>query len=284
MIIKKAEIFLGTLCALAITASNSFCIPNSSFRLRSLLQMAERQDNVEDNTKRSLLISSGSFLACALSPSVSHADIEGVVAPPTADPSPTKTTDGGSGVTLYATKSGLKYIELKKGSGKTPRYGQLCTISYKAFVKLPDTTEKKSKLEEYDSDSAYLIKHGNGRMIPGLEEGLHTLQVGGKRRIIIPPKLGYVGPGVLGPLPKGPIGRYKLNQLLDKMIEVRGGNVVMDVELLSAIDDEADQGYYEDSSLSPEDFNTLRANLQESAAKARAEGRKGVDILGAIDL
>jgi len=262
---------------------------SSHSRLCDSLQMARNGDvDVEDNGRRGALITCGLVFSSFLYPSVSNADIEGVVTPSTADPNPSKTTqagaNGGEGVTLYSTNSGLKYIELREGSGPSPRYGQLCSISYKAYVRLPDTSSKKSKLEEYDSDNSYLTTHGNGRMIPGLDEGLHTLKVGGKRRMIIPPKLGYIGPGVLGPLPGNPLGRYKLNKLLNEMVEARGGNVVVDVELLSVIDNEADQGYYEDSTLSPEDFNTLRVNLLEKASKANAEGRKGVDILSAVEM
>lgn len=204
------------------------------------------------------------------------ADIEGVVTPIIEDDTNRKLTeskgsmDGSSGssggVTLYTTKSGLKYIELEKGdeSKPRPRYGQLLSISYTGYVKLPG---KESKLQQYDSVNGYVVKHGNGRLIPGLDEGLHTMYVGGKRRLIIPPKLGYVAPG-LGPLPVSPLGRYQLNNLLDQMVEQRGGNVVLDVELRLAMDDEADQGYYDDASLTPEQFNTLRNNLQESAQRA----------------
>jgi hypothetical protein len=95
------------------------------------------------------------------------------------------------------------------------------------------------------------------------------MKVGGKRRIIIPPKLGFVDSG-LGPLPQSPFDRFRLNGLLDKMIEKRGGDLIYDVELVSVIDDEADQGYYEDSSLTEEQFNTLRDNIQNRAIQNRA--------------
>ena len=219
-------------------------------------------------------------------PQPSHADIEGVVTPSfLSDPNVSakvSTNDNESkeeGVKLYTTKSGLKYIELREGNGKSPKYGNFVTISYKAYVKLPDGSKaSNTKLQEFDSDVSYLIKHGNGRIIPGLDEGLHTMKEGGQRRIIIPPKLGYVGPGVLGPVPEGPIGRYKLNKLLDEMVEVRGGNVVFDVELRTVREDEADQGYYGDESLTPEQFNTLRVNLQQKAK----ESRSGFNLLDNI--
>jgi hypothetical protein len=124
------------------------------------------------------------------------------------------------------------------------------------------------KLDKFNTDTGYLIKHGNGRTVPGLDEGLHTMRVGGKRRIIIPPKLGYTTSG-LGPVPVGPYGRWKLNRLIDRMVELRGGNVIFDVEMKSIMDDEADQGYYMDKSLSPEDFSTLRQNIESSQQVAR---------------
>jgi hypothetical protein len=172
------------------------------------------------------------------------------------------------GVKIFTTPSGLKYIELKEGVGATPRYGQLLAIKYTGYVKLPNKEKQK-----FDS-STFLIKHGNGRTIAGLDEGLHTMKAGGIRRIIIPPKLGYVQSGV-GPIPESPFARLYLGKLLDDMVAVRGGNVIFDVELRSAMDDEADQGYYEDASLTPEQFDTLRTNLQKKAAaasKARGDG------------
>mmetsp|Transcript_5929 Transcript_5929/g.9948 ORF Transcript_5929/g.9948 Transcript_5929/m.9948 type:complete len:290 (-) Transcript_5929:9-878(-) len=199
--------------------------------------------------------------------SISNADIEGVATVPFTTAAPEATSNTG-GVTLYKTKSGLQFIDLVEGTGSTPRYGNFVTISYKAYIKLPDIKGTASKLDEFDSDAAYLVKHGNGRNVPGLDEGLHTMKVGGKRRIIIPPKLGYVTSGI-GPIPVGPVGRWKLNHLLDKMVEVKGGNLIFDVEMKSIIEDEADQGYYDDDSLSPEDFERLRENIQSAQQASR---------------
>lgn len=221
-----------------------------------------------------------SLSALLSSPTESLADIEGVATPSTADPNPTKSVaPEGEGVVLYTTKSGLRYIDLREGTGRTPQYGNLCRISYRAFIKLPG---KDSELQAYDSSKAYLIKHGNGRIIPGLDEGLHTLAVGGKRRVIIPPKLGYIGPGVLGPLPDSPWGRAKLNRLLESMIEQRGGSVVVDVELRNVMADEADQGYYEDATINPADFETLRQSLSATARDAREKGEAAVDFFDGI--
>lgn len=165
-------------------------------------------------------------------------------------------------LTVFKTNSGLKYLELRPGTGPSPRYGQLCAIKYTGYMKLPND----SKPKQFDSNE-FLIKHGNGRMIPGLDEGIHTMKVGGKRRIIIPPKLGYISSG-LGPIPEMPWNRWSLNNLLEEMIKQQGGNLVFEVELTSVIDDEADQGYYEDSSPTPEEFERLKLNFQDRAAAA----------------
>lgn len=162
------------------------------------------------------------------------------------------------GVTMYKTTSGLKYIELEAGdsSSPSPKYGQLCIISYTAYLKLPNQSDK----EKFDAAASYVLKHGNGRMVPGLDEGLHTMKKGGLRRIIIPPKLGFVSSG-LGPLPEMPWNRFRLNRLIDTMIAQQGGNLVYDVRLLNFFDDEADQGYYEDEELSRDDFEEIKRRL-----------------------
>lgn len=162
------------------------------------------------------------------------------------------------GYKVFKTSSGLQYIELAEGNSPTPRYGQLLSIKYTGYLKLPNKANK----EKFDSDE-FLVKHGNGRTIAGLDEGLHTMREGGKRRIIIPPKLGFTD-SALGPVPVSPFARLKLNSLLEEMVKVRGGNLIYDVELVKIVTDEADQGYYEDSTLTEDEFELLKANIQKS--------------------
>lgn len=177
---------------------------------------------------------------------------------------------------MNQTPSGLKYIDLQIGNGISPLYGNLCCIQYTAYVKLAKTLKDPNpKPIQFDKvlDDGYLIKHGNGRMISGLDEGLHTMKVGGIRRIIIPPKLGFIEIG-LGPIPIYPWQRSKLNSLLDEMINVGSGTLIYEVKLLSIMNDEADQGYYNDESLSPEDFNTLRENLRIKGLQQRNQNQQ----------
>lgn len=182
-----------------------------------------------------------------------------------ADPPPMV---GEGQVLMYKNPSGLKYVEIREGTGPTPKYGQLCSISYTASLKLPKNDSKK---KQFDQDEAFLMRHGNGKMIPGLDEGIHTLKVGGKRRLIIPPKLGYIESG-LGPMPAYPWDRQRLNGLLSEMIAQRGGDLIFDVELLSVIDDEASQGYYSDGEPSPAETEFIRTRLMKQSPSAPSEG------------
>lgn len=273
---------IGFTTTVSPAQSLSAALHYSELTSSSLKQSANSAQNESDNSINNHIASRrGAFghacrsaaatiaasAALVANPSVTNADIEGVATIPLSTAAP-EVSSSSTGVTVYKTKSGLQFIDLVEGSGSTPRYGNFITISYKAYIKLPDIQGKESKLEEFDSDKGYLVKHGNGRNVPGLDEGLHTMKVGGKRRIIVPPKLGYVTSGI-GPIPVGPLGRWKLNNLLDRMVEVKGGNVIFDVEMKSIMEDEADQGYYDDESLSPEDFTRLRENIQANQNAAR---------------
>ena len=175
-------------------------------------------------------------------------------------------------LSVVKTPSGLKYLDLIVGTGDSPAYGSMVTVTYKGYVKLPANSKgypTEPQMFEQVKDG-FLFKHGSGRMIPGFDEGLHTMREGGTRRILIPPKLGFVGLG-LGPLPASPFSRNKLIKLLDQTVELSGGTLIYEVTLNGVYQDEVDQGYYSDSSLTPEEFDTLRRNIQSKGNAARLE-------------
>lgn len=93
---------------------------------------------------------------------------------------------GKQGGTEVTTASGLKYIDTAEGSGPTPRSGQLISVHYTGT--LVNGTKFDSS---HDRGKPYEFRIGTGAVIKGWDEGLMTVKVGGKRKLIIPPSLGY---------------------------------------------------------------------------------------------
>lgn len=93
------------------------------------------------------------------------------------------------------TESGMRYVDLKVGDGATPRMGQRVRVHY--VGKLQNGTEFENS---YNQGPPVEFNVGPG-LIPGWNEALQTMKVGGKRRIILPPQLAY---GPAGSPPKIP--------------------------------------------------------------------------------
>jgi len=117
---------------------------------------------------------------------------EGQTPAPTAPASPPDVA--GEEIT---TSSGLKYIEIQPGTGATPQTGQTLSMNYTGWVQA-DGSKFDSSL---DRGQPFTFALGTGAVIKGWDEGIATMQVGGKRRLIIPPELAY---GQAGRPPKIP--------------------------------------------------------------------------------
>ena len=102
---------------------------------------------------------------------------------------------GGSGQAEIRTPSGLRYVELKEGTGPTPQKGQTVTVHYTGTL-LNGTKFDSSYDHPGGQPSDFRI--GVGAVIKGWDEGLMSMKVGGKRRFTIPPALGY-GPQGMPP-------------------------------------------------------------------------------------
>lgn len=94
------------------------------------------------------------------------------------------------------TDSGLKYVELKEGNGATPKTGQTVVVHYTGT--LEDGTKFDSSR---DRNSPFQFKIGVGQVIKGWDEGVATMKVGDRRKLIIPPELGYGARGAGGVIP-----------------------------------------------------------------------------------
>ena len=93
--------------------------------------------------------------------------------------------------------SGLKYVELKEGTGAQATAGQTVQVQYTGWLKSDGTKFDSS----YDHGKPFGFPLGAHRVIPGWDEGVATMKVGGKRTLIIPPELGYGARGAGGVIP-----------------------------------------------------------------------------------
>jgi peptidylprolyl isomerase len=97
------------------------------------------------------------------------------------------------------TASGMYLRDLTVGSGAAATSTSSVTVYYEGF--LSNGYRFDARLSPSDP---YAVKIGAKQVIPGWEEGLVGLQVGGKRQLIIPPELAY-GPYGSGPIPSNAV-------------------------------------------------------------------------------
>ena len=98
------------------------------------------------------------------------------------------------------TPSGLKIIDVKPGTGASPKTGQTCVMHYTGW--LYENAAKGKKFDSsVDRNEPFEFKIGMHQVIGGWDEGVATMKVGGKRTLIIPPELGYGARGAGGVIP-----------------------------------------------------------------------------------
>jgi peptidylprolyl isomerase len=88
------------------------------------------------------------------------------------------------------TADGLKYIDVKPGTGASPKVGQNVTVHYTGWLYVNGAKGKKFDSSR-DRGEPFEFPLGMGQVIKGWDEGVETMKVGGKRTLIIPPELGY---------------------------------------------------------------------------------------------
>jgi peptidylprolyl isomerase len=101
---------------------------------------------------------------------------------------PTKPAKAGT-PKVITTKSGLKYIDLTVGKGPSPKAGQDVTVHYVGTL-----MNGKKFDSSRDHGMPFTFTIGQGQVIKGWDEGVMTMKVGGKRKLIVPANLAY-GPG-----------------------------------------------------------------------------------------
>ena len=97
---------------------------------------------------------------------------------------------------IITTDSGLQYVVLTEGDGATPQKGQTVVVHYTG------TLEDGSKFDSSrDRNQPFQFKVGVGQVIKGWDEGVGSMKVGERRKLIIPSELGYGSRGAGGVIP-----------------------------------------------------------------------------------
>src|SRR5579859_4192230 len=97
---------------------------------------------------------------------------------------------------VVTTKSGLKYEDLKEGTGAEAKKGDTVEVHYTGWL-----TDGKKFDSSLDRGKPFEFKLGAGMVIKGWDEGVAGMKVGGKRKLMIPPELGYGARGAGGVIP-----------------------------------------------------------------------------------
>lgn len=106
------------------------------------------------------------------------------------------------------TPNGLEIVDLEEGWGLSPEPDRSVMVHYTGY--LADGTKFDTSREK---GIPFQFKIGSGQVIPGFEQGIMGMKVGGKRKITIPPKLAYGAQGHGSKVPPNATLIYEINLL-----------------------------------------------------------------------
>lgn len=110
------------------------------------------------------------------------------------------------GPNTIKTQSGLQYKDIKIGEGESPTKGRTITINFTGWI--------YPKGEKFDSTIERKIPYkfvvGYGMHNQGLDEGVMSMKVGGKRLLLIPPNLGFGSKGAGAKIPPNATLKYEV--------------------------------------------------------------------------
>jgi FKBP-type peptidyl-prolyl cis-trans isomerase len=86
--------------------------------------------------------------------------------------------------------------DLQLGDGAEAQAGQQVTVHYTGWL-----TDGRKFDSSVDRGQPFVFPLGRGRVIQGWDQGVAGMKIGGKRRLTIPPELGYGARGAGGVIP-----------------------------------------------------------------------------------
>jgi FKBP-type peptidyl-prolyl cis-trans isomerase FkpA len=99
----------------------------------------------------------------------------------------------------------MQKIDLTPGTGAEIKAGQNALVHYTGWLFDAAAAENKGKKfdSSVDRNEPFEFPVGAGMVIKGWDEGVVGMKVGGKRRLVIPPEMGYGARGAGGVIPPG---------------------------------------------------------------------------------
>ncbi len=97
---------------------------------------------------------------------------------------------------FYTSSTGLKFKDAKVGEGQRPQRGQTVVVHYTGWL-----TNGQKFDSSVDRGQPFEFVLGAGQVIKGWDEGVGSMHIGGQRRLVIPPQLGYGARGAGGSIP-----------------------------------------------------------------------------------
>jgi len=136
-------------------------------------------------------LAAGALALLSLTPGPAAGASDSQAAPAAAAPAATAAQEK-----IVTTASGLKYEDLKVGEGAEAKSGDRVEVHYTGWL------ENGTKFDSsVDRGKPFPFPLGAGRVIKGWDQGVAGMKVGGKRKLIIPPALGYGDRGAGGVIP-----------------------------------------------------------------------------------
>ncbi|MBX9721918.1 MAG: FKBP-type peptidyl-prolyl cis-trans isomerase [Candidatus Obscuribacterales bacterium] len=98
-----------------------------------------------------------------------------------------------AGQKVVKTPTGLQYYDIEAGKGPSPSVGSTVIVHYTGWL-----LNKKKFDSSVDRGEPFSFQLGRGMVIKGWDEGVASMKVGGKRRLVIPGNLAYGAAGAAG--------------------------------------------------------------------------------------